>query len=105
MAGSSAWPKSGMTTMAFAPCATAPLMSEIIFCRSPPPAETICVTFEHFAASERAAGDAGERAREIGVDRRDRRDERRGVRMRGAVDERGDVELLDDPAGVHDDDP
>src|SRR5438876_6032492 len=42
-------------TIAFAPCATAELTSEIIFWRSPPPASTICLTFLHFAASERTA--------------------------------------------------
>src|SRR5216684_4062096 len=42
-------------TIAFAPCATAELTSEIIFCRSPPPAKTICLTFLHFAASDRTA--------------------------------------------------
>src|SRR6266850_1941655 len=42
-------------TIAFAPCATAELTSEIIFCKSPPPARTICLTFVHFAASERTA--------------------------------------------------
>ena len=42
-------------TIAFAPCATAELTSAIIFCKSPPPARTICLTLLHFAASERTA--------------------------------------------------
>src|SRR3954468_3319592 len=44
-----------MSTIALAPCATIELTSEMDFSREPPPTTTICVTFEHFAASERAA--------------------------------------------------
>src|SRR3954452_10699054 len=52
---SCACPKSGIRTMAFAPWATMEFTSEIDFWRSPPPTVTICLTFGHFAASERTA--------------------------------------------------
>src|SRR6188472_2974637 len=44
-----------MITIALAPCATIELTSEMDFSSEPPPTTTICLTFEHFAASERTA--------------------------------------------------